>query len=91
MTPQSRKSRQVKHAKKRRKNASKQALHHACLGTCVFCVTSLLALEGAADRSPPCGRSRVRRGRVPGPTSSQVKILFDVAYKLPVIGCLLFM
>ena len=66
-------------------------LSHACLGTCVFCVTSLLALEGAADRSPPCGRSRVRRGRVPGPTSSQVKILFDVAYKLPVIGCLLFM
>ena len=28
-------------------------LSHACLGTCVFCVTSLLALEGAADRSPP--------------------------------------
>ena len=27
-------------------------LSHACLGTCVFCVTSLLALEGAADRSP---------------------------------------
>ena len=47
-------------------------LSHACLGTCVFCVTSLLALEGAADRSPPCGRSRVR-GVAASPVLRQVK------------------